>query len=69
MNKSLSIEEFCDLEGISRSFFYKMEKQGVAPRSYYLGRNRRISYEDRLAWQQAKIAEANPLVSACPVAA
>jgi len=57
MNESLTIDEFCAAEKISRPFFYKLEGQGRAPRTYHIGRVRRISHESRAEWQAARQAE------------
>jgi predicted DNA-binding transcriptional regulator AlpA len=51
MDESFTIKEFCAAEKISRSFFYKLDAQGKAPRTYKIGSNRRISREARIAWR------------------
>lgn len=51
MDESLTIDEFCAKEKISRSFFYKLEGQGKAPKTYPLGRTRRISLAAVAAWR------------------
>jgi predicted DNA-binding transcriptional regulator AlpA len=57
MDESFTINEFCAAEKISRSFFYKLESQGKAPRTYSLGNARRISRAARDAWRAALQAE------------
>ena len=53
MEESSTIDEFCAAEKISRSFFYKLEAQGKAPKTYPVGRVRRISPAAREAWRAA----------------
>jgi excisionase family DNA binding protein len=57
MDESFTIDEFCKAEKISRSFFYKLESQGKAPKTYTIGRTRRISLDARKAWRTAREAE------------
>jgi predicted DNA-binding transcriptional regulator AlpA len=54
MDESFTIDEFCASEKISRSFFYKLETQGNAPKTYPLGRTRRISGAAYVAWRTAR---------------
>lgn len=54
MDESFTINEFCAAEKISRSFFYKLESQGKAPRTYPVGSARRISREAYSAWRSAR---------------
>jgi predicted DNA-binding transcriptional regulator AlpA len=54
MDESLTIDEFCAAEKISRSFFYKLDAQGDAPKTYAIGRNRRISRASRESWRAAR---------------
>jgi hypothetical protein len=56
MDESFTIDEFCAKEKISRSFFYKLEAQGAAPKTYPLGRTRRISPDAHKAWRTAREA-------------
>jgi predicted DNA-binding transcriptional regulator AlpA len=51
-NPSLSIQEFCDAEGIGRNTYYKLKKQGRAPREFRIGASVRISHEARIAWRR-----------------
>lgn len=54
---SMTIDTFCRLEDFSRSFFYKLEKLGKAPKTYYAGTARRITAEERRAWHRARYLE------------
>jgi predicted DNA-binding transcriptional regulator AlpA len=56
MEESFTIDEFCANEKISRSFFYKLEEQGEAPKTYPLGRTRRIGPAAYKAWRTAREA-------------
>jgi predicted DNA-binding transcriptional regulator AlpA len=56
MSESFTIKEFCAVEKISHSFFYKLDNRGDAPRTYNVGRNRRISRESYDAWRAAREA-------------
>lgn len=55
--KSLTIDEFCEAEGICRAYFYKLATQGKAPATYKIGRLRRISPELHAAWRSERMAE------------
>jgi excisionase family DNA binding protein len=52
-NHALSVLEFCEQYGISRSFFYKLRKQGKAPRTLNIGRRRLITSDAILEWEQS----------------
>jgi predicted DNA-binding transcriptional regulator AlpA len=56
MDESFTIDEFCANEKISRSFFYKLEIEGNAPKTYSLGRTRRIGPNAYKAWRTAREA-------------
>jgi predicted DNA-binding transcriptional regulator AlpA len=56
MDESFTIDEFCANEKISRSFFYKLEAQGEAPKTYPVGRTRRIGPDAYKAWRTAREA-------------
>jgi predicted DNA-binding transcriptional regulator AlpA len=56
MDESCSINEFCRIERISRSFFYKLESHGQAPKTYNVGRIRRITRASHEAWRAAREA-------------
>ncbi|MEA2880220.1 MAG: hypothetical protein QOF14_5416 [Hyphomicrobiales bacterium] len=55
---SLSIAQFCAAENLSRSFFYKLKKQGRAPLMMENGRRKTISPAAREAWHRARESEA-----------
>lgn len=48
-----SIESFCRSNGISRSLFYKLRRQGRAPRVMKIGRRTLISQEAASEWRRA----------------
>lgn len=55
---SLTIDEFCAVERISRTFYYKLEKSGIGPRTMKVGACRRISPEAHAEWRRAREAAA-----------
>lgn len=61
---SYTVKQFCYEESISRSFLYKLWKQGKGPRRYKLGGSVRISHEDRLKWRNQNIVENGSSVAA-----
>lgn len=50
---SYPIGEWCELRHVSRSQFYELAKQGLAPATYKVGRRRYISADADRAWQTA----------------
>jgi predicted DNA-binding transcriptional regulator AlpA len=48
--RSFSLDEWCALHSLSRAYFYKMDSEGNAPRSFYVGRVRRISETANAEW-------------------
>jgi predicted DNA-binding transcriptional regulator AlpA len=58
MDESFTIDEFCAAEKISRSFFYKLDGQGNAPKTYTIGRNRRIARAALVTWRASREAVA-----------
>lgn len=48
--EAFSIATFCKSFGISRALFYKLQKDGKAPRTFNLGRRVLISREAARAW-------------------
>ena len=55
MNMSIhaqSVEDFCNANGISQSFFYKLAKQGKAPRTMKVGRRTLVSSEAAQEWRE-----------------
>ncbi len=49
---SYTVDEFVEVERLSRSMIYKLWSQGKGPRFYYVGNVRRISHQARLEWQR-----------------
>jgi hypothetical protein len=56
MGESFTIDEFCANEKICRSMFYKLEALGEAPKTYPVGRARRIGPDAYRAWRAAREA-------------
>jgi len=54
---SFTIGEWCEHRRVSRSMFYKLEHQGQAPRTHYVGTKRLISDEADAAWLRDREAE------------
>jgi hypothetical protein len=55
---SLTINEFCAAEKISRSQLYEDWKDGTGPDFFLVGSHRRISAEARERWRRKREAEA-----------
>jgi len=55
---SLTINDFCALEKISRPELYKLWRSGLGPDFYYSGAHRRITPEARREYQARRAAEA-----------
>ena len=53
-NKSLSVKEYAQLEGIGLTLAYELFHTPGFP-SYPQGRSLRVSYKDALAWRQKQI--------------
>ena len=53
-----SIPQFCEENGISRAFFYKLKDQGKAPKIIKLGSRSMITPEARLEWMEQLNQEA-----------
>lgn len=54
---SYTVDEFCNVERISRFALYDFWKQDKGPRYYMNGRRRLITHKARLEWQAAREAE------------
>jgi excisionase family DNA binding protein len=54
--RSFSVDEWCQLHGFSRSFFYKLATQGEAPKTFKIGRCTRISEAAATEWMAAREA-------------
>ena len=51
-----SIEDFCRSHAISRAMFYKLLKNGAAPRIMLVGTHKRISCEAAEQWRREREA-------------
>jgi len=60
MPESFTIDEWCAARKISRAMFYKLDAQGNAPRTYNVGRCRRISPAADAEWLAAREAASQP---------
>jgi predicted DNA-binding transcriptional regulator AlpA len=49
---SLSIQQFCDAEGLSRGLYYKLKKQGRTPRELRIDAVIRITHQARIEWRR-----------------
>jgi len=50
-NKAYSILEFCEIQGISASMFYKLMRQGKGPRTMLIGSRRFVLGQAIVEWQ------------------
>jgi predicted DNA-binding transcriptional regulator AlpA len=50
---AFTIDEFCRAHGISRALFYKLRKQGRAPRIMQIGSKPLVSIEAAQDWRKA----------------
>lgn len=57
--QSYSISAFCILNSISRALYYKLAKEGKAPKAMRVGRRTLISQEAALEWRQRMEAASN----------
>ena len=55
---ALSIRQFCKAHSISEDFFYKLKRQGQAPRLMKVGARTLISMEAAADWRHAREAAA-----------
>jgi predicted DNA-binding transcriptional regulator AlpA len=53
-DRSLTIEEFCLLENISKPTYYQMRKRGIGPAEMRVLNCVRISYAARMEWQRER---------------
>lgn len=51
---SFTITEWCTFRRVSPAMFYKLDAQGLAPRSHYVGAKRLISDAADLEWIAAR---------------
>jgi hypothetical protein len=55
---SLTVDQFCRAENISRSMLYRAWTEGWGPKFYRVGVTRRITHRARLEWQREREADA-----------
>jgi hypothetical protein len=55
---SLTVEEFCRAEKISRSMLYRAWSEAWGPKFYRVGVTRRIAHRARMEWQHEREAAA-----------
>jgi hypothetical protein len=55
-----TINEFAEAHGISPSMFFKLQKQGLAPATMWVGTRRLISVESAARWRAEREAAATP---------
>ncbi|WP_439925527.1 helix-turn-helix transcriptional regulator [Nitrobacter sp. JJSN] len=56
--KSFTLREWCELRRCSRSYFYRLLKDGKAPRTFLVGCQRRVTEQADAEWLAAREAEA-----------
>jgi predicted DNA-binding transcriptional regulator AlpA len=56
---AMSIKQFCQRYGISESFFYKMQREGKAPRTFKFGGRKMITVQAAADWVRARENESN----------
>jgi hypothetical protein len=59
---SLTVDQFCRAENISRSMLYRAWAEGWGPRFYKVGVTRRITHRARLEWQHERETAATAAV-------
>lgn len=55
---SYTIDEWCEIEKVSRTKFYCLRKLGTGPQLMRVGGRYMISHAAALAWREARTAEA-----------
>ena len=55
---SLTVNQFCDAEKVSRAKLYQEWRVGRGPKYFLVGTHRRISAEARAEWRRQREAEA-----------
>jgi hypothetical protein len=68
-SQSFTVAEWCALRRVSRSMFYKLDAQGLAPRTHNAGVKRLISPQADADWLRRCEAEAVERDAAATVAA
>jgi hypothetical protein len=59
---SLTVDQFCRAEIISRSMLYRAWAEGWGPKFYKVGVTRRITHRARLEWQHERETAATAAV-------
>jgi predicted DNA-binding transcriptional regulator AlpA len=59
--KSLSIDDWCNAHGLSRSFFYALQARDEGPRTFKVGRCTRISQTANDEWLAEREAASAPV--------
>ena len=54
---SLTVDEFCEAEKISRTSLLALWREGRGPRFFRVGVKKRISHEARMEWRRGLEAE------------
>jgi hypothetical protein len=54
---SFTVREWCEFRRISPAMFYKLDGQGLAPKSHYVGARRLISGEADEEWLRERESE------------
>ena len=57
-HRSYTLNEWCQARRNSRAMFYKLDEQGLAPKTHNVGVKRLISPEADAEWPRAREAEA-----------
>jgi hypothetical protein len=60
---SLTVDQFCRAENISRSMLYRAWAEGWGPKFYKVGVTRRITHRARLEWQRERETAATAAVA------
>jgi predicted DNA-binding transcriptional regulator AlpA len=55
--KAFSVDEFCAAHGISRAFFYLLQKERRGPRTLKVGRRTLVSVEAAAEWRNCLAGE------------
>ncbi len=59
MTQTQSIKDFCKLNNISRSLFYKLQRQGLGPQIMKVGRRTLITENSSTEWRKLMEAKSN----------
>jgi hypothetical protein len=52
--QALSIQQFCEVHGISKDFYFKLQRQGLGPKTMRVGSRTLISIEAATAWRRER---------------